>query len=102
MPEPVGDAVGVQKKQDAVDRGAEAKRILESPLFMEAYTAAEAEIYRTWKGSGPNDHEIRHNAYYTQKALERVQGFFKQCVAKGDKARLDIEAMQSNEQPGET
>jgi hypothetical protein len=78
------------KKAADRDRGERAKRLLEDPLFKEAFEKIDAAIVEGWRTSNGNDHEGRHNAYLMQRLLKNLKEQFAQIVRTGDAAGKEL------------
>jgi hypothetical protein len=59
--------------QDEMNRGEQARRIVEDPLFAEAFERIERECFEAWKGSGWKDGDRREALYRQLKALGEVR-----------------------------
>lgn len=59
--------------QDEINRGEQARRILEDELYVEAVTAVERDCFEAWKATKWNEQDKRESIYRQLKALGEVQ-----------------------------
>ena len=73
--------------QDEMNRGEQARRIVEDPLFAEAFAQIERECFDAWKGSGWKDADKREALYRQLKALGEVRTRLTAVMEGGKVAR---------------
>jgi hypothetical protein len=73
--------------QDEMSRGEAARRIIEDPLFDEAFQTIERECFEAWKGSGWKDADRREALYRQLKALGEVRTRLTAVMEGGKVAR---------------
>jgi hypothetical protein len=78
-------------KQEEVDRGARAKRLLEDPTLVEAFANVRTAILERIEAAPIRDREGLHELKLMLKLLRDVRGNLEQAVSNGKIARLDIE-----------
>lgn len=71
-------------------RGDQAKRLLENPLFIEAFDTLETTVLEGWKNSDAQDQEGRHNAYLMWRLLQNLRHQFKLAAATGRVAEKEL------------
>lgn len=81
---------GEEKLRKQMQRGMQARRIIDDPLFREAFETIEAEIDRGWKESEGADHEARHNAYLMHRLLRNLKSHFDRMILSGNHARREL------------
>lgn len=72
------------------NRGERAKRILEDPLYVEAFGKIEAELIERFKTSEVSDSDGHRNIRESLKLLNNLQSEFKQIMITGDGARKEL------------
>ena len=70
-------------KQERIDRGYHAKRLLDDELLSEAFEEIEKDIFEEWKGTGTNDYEERTDLFLTLKNLERLKARLRAILDDG-------------------
>ena len=60
-------------KQQIIDQGYHAKRLLEDEVLLGAFAQVEEEIYTEWRTSALGDHQFRSDLFHTLKGLERLK-----------------------------
>ena len=71
-------------------RGEEAKSIINSPLFKDAFSILDAEIINSWRESKPEDEKLRHDAYLMQDLLHSLRRHFVQVMSTGKMAEAEL------------
>ena len=69
------------------ERAQHAKRILEDPVFVEAYDLLRDEILTTWEHSGAHDQTERETAWLALKILSRFRVHFESLVTTGEMSK---------------
>jgi len=69
-----------------VNRAQEAKRILSSPLVIDAFKGMRADIYAAIEESKSGNEAAREQAYYQLRAIKSFEGQFKRVIEKGKKS----------------
>ncbi len=70
--------------EDTIQRGRQAKRLLEDPILEEAFGRAEDAFIQMWANSKPKDVNLREQAYANIQALAEVQRMLRTLVSSGD------------------
>lgn len=81
-------------EQEAV-RGVRAKRIVEDPIYREAWDVVEAEIIRRWRESPITDHDGQHELRLMLHVLGSVRKWFEDVMDTGKLASAQIEEKQT-------
>ena len=70
-------------------RAHKAKRILDDPMFTEAWDRLEADTLKAWKAS--KDPTERERLWHAQDVLDKLKGQFIAIVRDGDLAQRKID-----------
>jgi hypothetical protein len=73
--------------QEEIYRGDQARRIVEDPLFAEAFAQIERECFEAWKSSGWKDLDKREALYRQLRALGEVRTWLTAVMEGGKVAR---------------
>lgn len=76
--------------EEELQRGENARRILEDPLFIEAVETIRAEIAAKWQGSPARDTEGRERLYLSRKMLDKIEGHLQSVMASGRLAQATL------------
>ena len=79
--------------QEEMERGEAARRVLDDPLFTEAFETIERECFEAWKGSGWKDADKREALYRQLKALGEVRTRLIAVMEGGKVARSLVEKL---------
>lgn len=60
-------------KQQIIDQGYHAKRLLEDDVLLGAFEQVEHDIYTEWRTSAVGDDKARSDLFHTLKGLERLK-----------------------------
>lgn len=60
-------------KQQIIDQGNHAKRLLEDDVLSGAFDRIERDIFDEWKATSVNDYDERSDLFLTLKCLERLK-----------------------------
>ena len=71
-----------------MNREAEAKRLLENELFVEAFDTLEKELLLSWSRTGSNDVSQRESCWLATRLLERVKAHITSIVETGHMAKV--------------
>ena len=71
-----------------MDREAEAKRLLENELFVEAFDTLEKELLLSWSRTGSNDVSQRESCWLATRLLERIKAHITSIVETGHMAKV--------------
>lgn len=77
--------------QQEIARANQAKAIIESELYVEAYNAIREQYLAAWADSPVRDSEGREEIWRLLKSLEKVHAYFTDVITTGKLARLQIE-----------
>jgi|TARA_Y100000034_G_scaffold130997_2_gene190769 hypothetical protein len=69
---------------DNEQRERAAKRILEDPVFQEAWEALRQEFLDSWENSQTQDTEARENLWLGLKILSRLKTHFESILTTGE------------------
>jgi|TARA_B100000749_G_C18443954_1_gene473411 hypothetical protein len=72
-------------------REEQAKRLLNEPLFVEAFTELEKNLKNTWEFSSVGDIEAREQVWLSLRLLERVRLHLTSIIETGEMARIQKE-----------
>lgn len=70
-------------KQERIDRGHHAKRLLDDELLSEAFEEIERDIFEEWKSTNVNAYEERTDMFLTLKCLERLKARLRAVLDDG-------------------
>ena len=76
-------------------QGGQAREILESPVFNEAFDAVEKEILDKWKNSPARDQEGREKLWLMLSMLQKAKQALVQTMESGKLASLDVAHQQT-------
>lgn len=82
-------------EDEEVRRGHEAKRLLETPLLIEAFKTIELEILTKWHESPAGDEKGREKLWLSIKLLNRVEAHVKSVALTGEMAQLSLKQKAS-------
>jgi hypothetical protein len=88
------------QEDDEVQRSREAERILEDPMFREAFLALEERLVERWKTSKLQETALREETYRLFVALQEVRGYLTTLMETGKLAIVAALRRQSPK-PGE-
>jgi hypothetical protein len=76
---------------DRIKRGQHAERLLTDELFVETFEALRKHALHAWETSGPQDTELREEAWRTIRVLDSVKMAFETYAKQGvvDKQMLE-------------
>jgi|TARA_R110000765_G_scaffold424707_1_gene536143 hypothetical protein len=72
-------------------REEQAKRLLNEPLFVEAFEELEKNLKNTWEYSSVGDIEAREQVWLSLRLLERVRLHLTSIVETGEMAKIQRE-----------
>jgi len=73
-------------------RAEQAKRLLEDPMFKEAFESIRQEAITAWQQTSARDTEAREIAWLTVKVLGRIEGALQSAVDSGRIAAARVQA----------
>lgn len=73
---------------NTIERGHQAKRLLEDPVLQAAFSEIRENIHKLWASSKAKDVETREGAYHRLKALEDVQKQLETWMTTGEFDKL--------------
>lgn len=79
-------------EDEEVRRGYEAQRLLENPLFIEAFKTIELELLTAWHESPAKDETGRERLWVMTNLLNRVESHVKSVALTGELAKKSIAA----------
>jgi len=71
-----------------MNREAEAKRLLEHELFVEAFDTLEKELLLNWARTNSNDVSQRESCWLATRLLERIKAHITSIVETGHIAKV--------------
>lgn len=71
-----------------MNREAEAKRLLEHELFVEAFDTLEKELLLNWARTNSNDVSQRESCWLATRLLERIKAHITSIVETGHMAKV--------------
>jgi|TARA_R110002051_G_scaffold21459_2_gene56971 hypothetical protein len=72
-------------------REEQAKRLLNEPLLVEAFTELKTSLKNTWEFSSVGDIEAREQVWLSLRLLERIRLHLTSIVETGEMARIQKE-----------
>lgn len=87
------------KKQEAINRAARAKAILDDPLMIEAIEHIESECWRLFKQMAPEDIEGITQVKSMQYMHQKYQAFLRKVLDGGKLATLELEIERKMPRP---
>jgi hypothetical protein len=72
-------------------REEQAKRLLNEPLFVEAFEELEKNLKNTWEYSSVGDIEAREQVWLSLRLLEKVRLHLTSIIETGEMARIQKE-----------
>ena len=81
---------------DILRRAADAKRLLDEPLLVEAFTTVKAELTTAWENAPTRDTEGRERLYLMVRLLEKLRSHIRTVAEEGE-----IEAKRITQLDGE-
>ncbi len=73
------------------ERGAKARQIIDSPLWVEAWTMLEAKLTDAWRLSQTGQAERRELIYMQLRAAAEVRGYVEEILETGQLAEMQID-----------
>ena len=64
-----------------------AKRLLNDPLFVEAFELLEKNLLNSWSSSGVNEIDTREQIWLSLRLLERIRLHLTSIIETGDMAK---------------
>ena len=71
-----------------MNREAEAKRLLENELFVEAFETLEKELLLSWSRTNSDDVSQRESCWLATRLLERIKSHITSIVETGHMAKV--------------
>ena len=65
-----------------------AKRILEDPLFIEAFDVIKEDLMNRWSVSGSTELEARESIWLAMRLLDKIHGHLQSIVETGHMAKM--------------
>lgn len=78
------------KRQQEQARGREARRLLEHPILVEAFTKLETACSSAWRNSKLGDAQAREKLYLMLSALAEVKAHLTHILETGKLADIDL------------
>ena len=69
-------------------REEKAKRILQDPLFVEAFDVLRKDLMDRWEHSGSSELEARESIWLAMRLLDRIHGHLQSIVETGHMAKM--------------
>lgn len=86
-------------KDEALQRAARAKNLIDDPLFKEAADHIEAECWRLFKTLAPSDLEGIAQVKAMQYMHDKYQAFLRKAMQEGKVVRLEMEMERKRPRP---
>ena len=67
-----------------------AKRLLEDPLFKEAFDVLREDLMNRWEVSGSTELEARESIWLAMRLLDRLYGHINSIVETGHMNRIEL------------
>ena len=83
----------MDKRQEEIRRGHEAKRITEDPLFAEAFDTYQNALITAWKNSGAHSADGRERLWLALQIAGKVRSHFERLITTGRMAQKQIEEL---------
>lgn len=75
-------------------RGHEAKRIVDSPIWAEAWSQYEDKLISAWKNSAQQDEHARERLWMAYQVCQKVKSQIISVIVTGKLAQLQVEELQ--------
>lgn len=82
---------------DRTQRAAEARRIMQDELVIEAFNYIETEFKELWAKSGEADHEGRERVYRMMWAARRFKAFFERILDEGKMHQWELDQLKRDQ-----
>ena len=69
-------------------REEKAKRILQDPLYIEAFDIIKEDLMNRWNASGSIELEARESIWLAMRLLDKIQGHLKSIIETGHMAEI--------------
>jgi len=69
-------------------REEKAKRILQDPLYIEAFDVIKEDLMNRWSSSGSTELEARESIWLAMRLLDKIQGHLKSIIETGHMAKI--------------
>ena len=69
-------------------REEKAKRILQDPLYIEAFDVIKEDLMNRWSSSGSTELEARESIWLAMRLLDKIQGHLKSIIETGHMAEI--------------
>ena len=79
------------KRREEVQRGDEARRLLEEPLLVEAFAMLRQRYIAEWESSPARDTEGREKLWLMNRLISSVENQLKQLLETGKLASIQLE-----------
>jgi len=76
--------------QRDINRGEQARRIMEQEIVQEAFSALEKTILMAWQTSHPSDEKGRHDAWLMMGLLADLKNHLQQAIATGKVSKKEL------------
>lgn len=70
-------------KQEKIDKGQHAKRLLEDEVLLDAFDTIEFDIFNEWRSTESNAYDERSDLFLTLKCLERLKARLRAILDDG-------------------
>lgn len=81
---------------ELVSRGAEAKALLDNPVFVRAFENVRTAIHEQWEASPIRDDKGQHELRLMLKLLNDLKGVIELAVTDGKLAGQELERLNKN------
>lgn len=74
-----------------MQRGEQARQLLENPLLCEAFSTIEKEIFKVWQETKTADSHLREEAWMNQRAMNLLKMKLESWINNGKIAGAELE-----------
>ncbi len=84
-----------KEQKDHLEREVEfaaiGRQVLDNAAFQQALTARKAQIFEQFCRTGPQDAEIREEAWRTMQNMQALEDYFTRLLSTGKMAQTELE-----------
>lgn len=78
-----------------MERGRQARLVLDSPLYQEAFSNLRAELLRQWEVSPARDSEGREKLWLAVNLLSKIEAHLSEAMTTGNLAQVQLQEQRS-------
>lgn len=83
----------MDKREEEINRGHEAERIIRSPIYQEAFESYRQMLLTAWTNSGAKDGDNRERLWLAYQIAGKVQHAIERVMTTGKMAQKQVEDM---------